>query len=109
MSTQSAGSVIVNSTGVLTNGRIYVGSSTGSGQATYYIEGGGSIQSNGIAIGGMLGISSGNTINFVSPGTGGSATSWSGFTSANIPDKSAGYFKIQIAGTNYRVPFYADA
>lgn len=40
---------------------------------------------------------------------GGSATNWSGFTVANIPDKSAGYIKIAIAGTNYRVPIYADA
>lgn len=40
---------------------------------------------------------------------GGSATAWSGFGTANIPDSSAGYIKINIAGTNYRVPIYADS
>jgi hypothetical protein len=76
-------------------------------QGSYYIDAGGII-SNGIGIGGMLGISSGNTINFISPTNGGSASNWSTFTVANIPDKSAGYFVIQIGGTNYRVPFYAN-
>jgi hypothetical protein len=89
-------------------GVLYPGDTSGGVNGTYYIEGAGSIQSNGIGIGGMLGISSGNTINFVSPGTGGSASNWSSFTVANIPDKSAGYFLIQIAGTSYRVPFYAN-
>lgn len=100
---------------VRVSGRIYPGASSGgsyAGQATYYIDGAASglgIITNGIGIGGMLGISSGNTINFISPGSGGSASNWSSFTSTDIPDKAAGYFKIQIAGTNYRVPFYADA
>lgn len=89
----------------------YPGYGTNGQQFTYYIEGGGAgaIITNGIGIGGMLGISSGNTINLIAPGTGGSATNWSGFTSANIPDKSAGYFLIQLGGTAYRVPFYANA
>ncbi len=89
----------------------YPGYGTNGQQFTYYIEGGGAgaIITNGIGIGGMLGISSGNTINLIAPGTGGSATNWSGFTSANIPDKSAGYFIIQLGGTAYRVPFYANA
>lgn len=97
--------------GTASGGRFYPGAGTGTVQGSYYVEGGavGAIITNGIGIGGMLGISSGNTINLVSPGTGGSATNWSGFTTANIPDKSAGYFLIQIAGTNYRVPFYANA
>jgi hypothetical protein len=103
--------------GTYTWGKVFPGYHSGAAepngtwgaQQTYYVEGAGPIQSNGIGIGGMLGISSGNTINLVSPGTGGSATNWSGFTVANIPDKSAGYFIIQIAGTNYRVPFYANA
>jgi hypothetical protein len=51
----------------------------------------------------MLGISSGNTINLVSPGTGGSASNWSAGSPAG-----AAYFIIQIAGTNYRVPFWAN-
>lgn len=90
--------------GVYLSGNLYPG--TGSAQQTsYYIQAGGSIQSNGIGIGGMLGISSGNTINFVSPGTGGSAGNWS---SGSLTGE-AGYFTIQIAGTNYRVPFYANA
>ncbi|NJD66080.1 MAG: hypothetical protein FIB00_12745 [Chloroflexi bacterium] len=89
----------------------YPGYGTNGQQFTYYIEGGGAgaIITNGIGIGGMLGISSGNTINLIAPGTGGSATNWSGFTTANVPDKSAGYFIIQLGGTNYRVPFYANA
>lgn len=86
--------------------RLYPGVGSSGLRSTYYIDAE-SIISNGIGIGGMLGISSGNTINFVSPGTGGSASNWSSFTTANIPDKSAGYFIIQIGGTNYRVPFYA--
>lgn len=57
---------------------------------------------------GMLGISSGNTINLIAPGTGGSASNWSSFTTANVPNQSAGYFLIQIAGVNYRVPIYAN-
>ena len=93
-------------------GRIYPGRTSGSIQNTYYIEGGqtgAGIITNGIGIGGMLGISSGNTINFVSPTNGGSASNWSSFGTANIPDASAGYFVIQIGGVNYRVPFYANA
>jgi len=107
MSTQSNGSVIVNSTGVATNGKIYPGAGTGNGQTTYYIDGATSglgIITNGIGIGGMLGISSGNTINFISPGTGGSAGNWS----TGSLTGEAGYFNIQIAGTTYRVPFYAN-
>lgn len=93
-----------------TTARIYPGNQT-TRQTTYYLDAGssGSVITNGIGIGGMLGISSGNTINFIAPGTGGSASNWGSFTVANIPDKSAGYFLIQIAGTNYRVPFYANA
>jgi len=101
-----------NSFGVYAHGKFYPGhrdSGLWNAQTTYYIEGGGGIISNGIGIGGMLGVSSGNTINLIAPGTGGSATNWSGFTSANIPDKSAGYFLIQLGGTAYRVPFYANA
>lgn len=98
---------ILRATGNLeVRGRIYPGVQSGSIQTTYYIDS--SIISNGIGIGGMLGISSGNTINLISPGSGGSASNWSSFGTANIPDASAGYFIIQIAGTNYRVPFYAN-
>lgn len=108
----NAGGVILLDTisSLSTTGRMYPGNQS-TRQSTYYIDAGSSsaIITNGIGIGGMLGISSGNTINFISPGTGGSASSWSSFTSANIPDKSAGYLLIQIAGTNYRVPFYANS
>lgn len=62
----------------------------------------------GITSAGTLTVGTGYTINLVSPGTGGSASYWSSFTTANIPDKSAGYFLLQIGGTNYRVPFYAN-
>ncbi|MCZ7575746.1 MAG: hypothetical protein M5U18_01230 [Dehalococcoidia bacterium] len=50
----------------------YPGYGTNGQQFTYYIEGGGAgaIITNGIGIGGMLGISSGNTINLIAPGTG---------------------------------------
>lgn len=100
----STGVISTNSgVDIKSGGRFYP-----SNGSTYYIDAG-VIQSNGIGIGGMLGISTGNTINFVAPGTGGSASNWSSFTTANIPDKSAGYFTIQIAGVNYRVPFYANA
>lgn len=97
-----------SSGGYVRSVRFYPGNGNATFQGTYYIEGGGGIQSNGIGIGGMLGISSGNTINFISPGTGGSAANWSSFTVANVPDKSAGFLIIQIAGTSYRVPHYAN-
>lgn len=48
-------------------------------------------------------------LRFAAIANGGSASNWSGFASANIPSTSAGYFKVNIGGTNYRVPFYADA
>lgn len=103
-----ASGVLESSGGYVRSVRLYPGNGNVTRQSTYYIEGGGGIQSNGIGIGGMLGISSGNTINLVSPGAGGSAANWSSFTVANIPDKSAGYFIIQIGGTSYRVPHYAN-
>ena len=48
------------------------------------------------------------TLNFASVPNGGSASNWSAFTVANVIDKAAGYFKLQIGGVNYRVPFFAD-
>jgi hypothetical protein len=105
----SANRLRVNSTGVQMGAKLFPGFTGDATQSTYYIDAGASgIISNGIGIGGMLGISSGNTINLIAPGTGGSSANWSTFTVANIPDKSAGYFLIQIAGTNYRVPIYAN-
>jgi hypothetical protein len=92
--------------GVQTNGRFYPGYGNNNRQTIYYIDGA-NIQSNGIGIGGMLGISSGNTINFVAPGTGGSASNWSTWDASQTV--SSGWFNIQIAGTNYRVPFFANA
>lgn len=114
----------ISSAGDLFNaGAIYPGrtSAAGPNQTSYYIDaanGGGGIISNGIGIGGMLGISSGNTINLISPGTGGSASNWSSggqyFYKASDGSGtgatwvSTGYFLIQLGGVNYRVPFYAN-
>jgi len=40
---------------------------------------------------------------------GGSASNWSGFGTANIPDTTAGYITVEIDGTNKRIPYYNDA
>ena len=93
-----------NSGKVQTTQNFYPGNTTTGAQATYYIDAGGII-SNGIGIGGMLGISSGNTINLVSPGSGGSAGNWSSWGGAT----GAGYFVAQLGGTNIRVPYCLDA
>lgn len=94
-----------------------------SGNARFSVNGGGSgryhlweidsgsimsLTSSKLFVDTELEIGSGHQIDFVSPGTGGSASNWSSFTVANIPDKSAGYLHIRIAGNLYRVPFYAN-
>lgn len=100
----------LSSSGILSYGKTYPGYGSTTTQLTYYIDAGaGGIITNGVGIYGDLGIASGFTLNLVSPGTGGSANSWSSFTVANVPDKNAGYFKIRLGGTFYRVPFYVDA
>jgi len=107
--TAPTGEGFVISGAVMSKGKFYPGYSSSSFQSSYYIDAGTTI-ANGVGVGGGdFGIASGFTINLVSPGTGGSANNWSSFTVANVPDKNAGYFKIRLAGTLYRVPFYVDA
>jgi len=65
-----------------------------------------SLQTNTLQITGSSGAAG---INFTNIANGGSASTWSSFTVANIPDKSAAYLKVSIGGTNYRVPFYGDS
>jgi len=40
---------------------------------------------------------------------GGSASDWSGFGTANIPDSAAGYITVMIDGSKKRIPYYNDA
>ncbi len=104
----TAGLFVDNGWGAFSQGKFYPGGSSDTSQSSYYIDAAGII-GNGIGIGGMLGISAGNTINFVAPSNGGSASNWSSFTTANVPDKAAGYLVFQIGGQNFRMAFYADS
>jgi len=85
-------------------GYLYPGSGSGSQTTRYIADDGTYMTING----GDLSIASGYRLNLVSPTTGGSASNWSSFTSTDIPDKAAGWFNMRIAGTLYRVPFYAN-
>jgi hypothetical protein len=76
-------------------GRLYPGSGSGS-QATRYIWDNGTETE----------LSGALKVNFAN---GGSANNWSAFTVANVPDKNAGYFKVNLGGTIVRVPFWLDA
>lgn len=80
-------------------GRIYPGSGSGSGlQTTRYIDDDGTYMR-------LIG-----PISYRGGSPGGSPSNWSGFGTANIPNTTAGFVKIEIEGLGlFRFPFYNDA
>lgn len=83
-------------------------SGTGMGSSTNFAAVGASAFEVQIGSTQYLVVQSGG-VRFANHTVGGSAASWSTFSTANIPDKSAGYVVWYINGVACRFPFYANS